>query len=218
MKILNIVIRPRILLMVGIVLTLLAITSISARIFLRTLLPEILINYNTAGYSLILSFLSCLTFIIFIWQTDLSTIVKILSIPFILISIMLFIVLIGHNLTKPYNKLYFRVFKNELTELTTLCQNQRISLIKRLPNGKIKIFQNKDSIQNERIFNLSQKLKFKSISVKEQMLIIYEFSMWGGYGLCYTERLITEPEMNQFGGKYRDFYNIGESFYYFAFD
>ena len=194
--------------------------SLSFKIFLKAYLPWNLGNYNTTLYSLLLVFLTSVLISWFIILSKIKFTLKGFIIPAILILNFYVSTKVGHVLTNQAVKAFCYLNASELVELKEIIEQSNIKSISRIPiNSHYTIKTNEgELIKHTRLVDLADQLGFLSAKRQTNIKIIYEFSMWGGYGLI----LAGEEENNsvelEFGEQTTKWQEINTNVYYYEFE
>ncbi|MBS2210907.1 hypothetical protein KEM09_05825 [Carboxylicivirga mesophila] len=220
-RILNHINRPGMVLVLFLLSFTLSVCSKVFRIFFKTYLPLGLGDYNTSIYTMILVILTSVFIIWFITLLNIRYTLKGLLIPAFVILNLLVSAKIGDLLTTPAVKAFCNLNKDNIIEMITILEKNNIQSIKRIPiNGDFHIipFQNRNDSQKE-LINISRQLGFISVTRQEYILLIYELSMWGGYGLILADgEKVNSFHQLEFGGQIAKWEEINTNVYYYEFD
>ncbi len=212
-------IKPKIVLTLTLVCMIITILSITFRIYLKAYLPGQLGIYNSAGYTMIFVFLTSILIIWYLIILKIKNQLKLIVIPIALILNFLVTIKIGHALSDIGTKSFYKINKEAFNDLIMKSSDNDIKTILRFGNGDLKLYNSKkEQIDNDKIEKLANKLGFQQKAGLDTVIVLYEFSMWGGYGFYFGKDEIDNPKTLNFGGQISKWIEFDKYVYYFKFE
>ncbi len=189
--------RAKYVLVIAVTLLFLTIVSLSSKMLLKTILPVIITDqFNTSGITFLLLGLSIIVSILYIKLLKIKSTNKFLIALATPVFLFAFAIIFGHLLSLPSTRLYYNIHQQDFTKLINECKKRDVIKISRLKNIKLTIVNSKDeSVDSENIAMIVKKLKFVSFKKQnDDIRIIYESSMWGGYGLYFESKSTSDAD------------------------
>ncbi|WP_289054577.1 hypothetical protein [Carboxylicivirga marina] len=187
---------------------------------MKAYLPWNLGDYNTTLYSLLLVFLTSVLISWFIILSKIRFTLKGFIIPAILILNFYVSAKVGHVLTNQAVKAFCHLNEDKFIELKQILEEGNIKTISRIPlNSHFTIRTNEgEYITHKRLVDLAKQLGFLSANRQTNIKIIYQFSMWGGYGLILADEEQNNTVQVEFGGEITKWQEINTNIYYYEFE
>lgn len=212
--------QPRIVLVLFLMSSVMVACSISFRIFLKTYLPFELGAYNTSLYTIILNLMSIVLIIWFIALLNIRATFKGLMMPVVIVLYLFVTGGIGHFFISPAVKLFCNLNKDKLIELKALVEENNIQTIKRIPiDGDFYITPiQSGNHSNEHLTNVSEELGFVQLEKQDGIKLVYEFSLWGEYGLILTDEGTNNTAALDLGEHIAQWQEFNTHVYYYEFE
>jgi hypothetical protein len=213
-------ITPRLILVLAILGLIATILSIAGRIYLKGMLPDFLTNYNTQGYSMLFLLGTIGLISIFFLMLKVKVWIKLLCIPISWILVFFLSTWIGHSMNDSFTTLYYNSHKDTFQELIITARNDSVCFIANsFSRTDLKITDcNKNEIENAEIKKIAKKLGFRQYRGILNVMITYEFSMWGGYGFYFSHEKKEKPQTLGPGGETQKWLRLDENVYYFTYN
>ena len=219
-RILNFIKNPRLVLTLILISFIATTVSISFRIFLKAYLPLGLGYYNTAIYSLVLLILTSLLIVWLLVISNIRFTYKGLLIP-ILLALNFFVSLkVGHAYTIKGTTAFYNLNNEKFEELKRIMKKENIKTITKIPFERDFIIKSKSDqeLSNDKIIELSNQLGFIRAKREESISLVYEFSMWGGYGLYLTNGKPIKIKRSKWGETVTNYTQLDTNVCYYEYE
>lgn len=193
--------------------------SISCRMQIKAYFPNTLGFYNTMGYAMISYIISLMLSIVFIIKLKYKIWIKLIILPILLYIILWHSIPLGHKYVIPMAKSYYKSNKSDMFNLVNQARSDSICLISKINHQRNLILKDcrNNKVINDRVYKSSKKLGFMSYRGFNNITIIYEFSMWGGYGFYFSSEKKDKPKSIGYGEIAREWIEVDNNVYYFTF-